>query len=163
MPWFNVKIHSYQYRKSHSGDEMVMRSSYFHYGNSYNGKEASLCWMIMGKISILKCSWELYFENGGHFSLSELRELSTTYSLSLWQGYIAVNYMNIKWIPLTNCILRPGYLAYYQWKHPVILGHDVLVYLGLSNCLPVTDNIFKCLVMKKVVLRISVISFSSID
>ena len=31
-PWFNIKISSYQHRKSHCGDKTVVRSSYLHNG-----------------------------------------------------------------------------------------------------------------------------------
>ena len=34
-PWFNIKISSYQYRKSHCGDKTVVWSSYLHNGISY--------------------------------------------------------------------------------------------------------------------------------
>ena len=44
-PWFNIKMPSYQYRKSHFGDKMVVRSSYLHNGISYTGKMTSLCWI----------------------------------------------------------------------------------------------------------------------
>ena len=43
-PWFNIKISSYQYRKSHCGDKTVVRSSYLHNGISYTGKMSSLYW-----------------------------------------------------------------------------------------------------------------------
>ena len=35
---FNIKMPSYQYRKSHCGDKTVVRSSYLHNGISYTGK-----------------------------------------------------------------------------------------------------------------------------
>ena len=35
---------TYQYRKSHCGDQTVVRSSYLHNGTSYTGKMASLYW-----------------------------------------------------------------------------------------------------------------------
>ena len=41
-PWFNIKMSSYQYRKSHCGDKTVVRSSYLHSGIFYTGKVASL-------------------------------------------------------------------------------------------------------------------------
>ena len=41
-PWFNIKMSSYQSRKSHCGS--VVRSSYFHNGISYTSKMASLYW-----------------------------------------------------------------------------------------------------------------------
>ena len=40
--WFNIKMSSYQYRKSHCGDKTVVRSSYLHNGISYTGKMTSL-------------------------------------------------------------------------------------------------------------------------
>ena len=41
-PWFNIKMPSYQYRKSHCGDKTIVRSSYLHNGISYAGKTTSL-------------------------------------------------------------------------------------------------------------------------
>ena len=43
-PRFNIKMSSYQYRKSHCGDKTVVRSSYLHNGISYTGKMTSLYW-----------------------------------------------------------------------------------------------------------------------
>ena len=42
--WFNVKMTSYQYRKSHCGDKTILRPSYLHNGISYTGKMTSLQW-----------------------------------------------------------------------------------------------------------------------
>ena len=42
---FNIKMSSYQYRKSYCGDKTVVRSSYFHNGISYTGKMTSLYWI----------------------------------------------------------------------------------------------------------------------
>ena len=36
--WFNIKMTSYQYRKSHCGDKTILRPSYLHNGISYTGK-----------------------------------------------------------------------------------------------------------------------------
>ena len=44
-PWFNVKMTSYQYRKSHCGDKTILRPSYLHNGISYTGKTTSLYWI----------------------------------------------------------------------------------------------------------------------
>ena len=44
-PWFNIKMSSYQYRKSHCRDKTVVRSSYLHNGISYTGKVTSLYWI----------------------------------------------------------------------------------------------------------------------
>ena len=45
-PRFNIKMISYQYRKSHCGDKMILRPSYLHNGISYTGKTTSLYWII---------------------------------------------------------------------------------------------------------------------
>ena len=44
-PWFNIKMLSYQYRKSHCGDKTILRPSYLHNGISYTGKMSSLYWI----------------------------------------------------------------------------------------------------------------------
>ena len=44
-PWFNIKMSSCQYRKSHCGYKTVVRSSYLHSGISYTGKITSLYWI----------------------------------------------------------------------------------------------------------------------
>ena len=42
---FNIKMTSYQYRKSHCGDKTILRPSYLHSGISYTGKMSSLYWI----------------------------------------------------------------------------------------------------------------------
>ena len=44
-PWFNIKMTSYRYRKSHCGDKTILRPSYLHNGISYTGKMTSLYWI----------------------------------------------------------------------------------------------------------------------
>ena len=44
-PRFNIKMTSYQYRKSHCGDKTILRPSYPHNGISYTGKTTSLYWI----------------------------------------------------------------------------------------------------------------------
>ena len=41
----NIKISSYQYRKSHCGDKTVVRSSYLHNGITYADRMSSLYWI----------------------------------------------------------------------------------------------------------------------
>ena len=54
-PCFNIKMPSYQYRKSHCGDKTVVRSSYLHNGISYTGKMASLYWIRALLMLMLDC------------------------------------------------------------------------------------------------------------
>ena len=42
---FNIKMISYEYRKSHCGDKTILRLSYLHNGISYTGKMISLYWI----------------------------------------------------------------------------------------------------------------------
>ena len=44
-PWFNIRMSSYQYKKSHCGDKTILRPSYLHNGISYTGKMTSLYWI----------------------------------------------------------------------------------------------------------------------
>ena len=44
-PRFNIKMSSYQYRKSHCGGKTILRPSYLHNGISYTGKMTSLYWI----------------------------------------------------------------------------------------------------------------------
>ena len=44
-PQFNIKMTSYQYRKSHCGDKTILRPSYLRNGISYTGKMISLYWI----------------------------------------------------------------------------------------------------------------------
>ena len=64
------KMSSYQYRKSHCGDKIVVRSSHLHNGISYTGKMASLYWFspwIHCKITMLEMFlmkfWSPYLDN----------------------------------------------------------------------------------------------------
>ena len=43
--WINIKMPSYQYRKSHCGDKTILRPSYLHNGISHTGKTTSLHWI----------------------------------------------------------------------------------------------------------------------
>ena len=54
-PWFNIKMSSYQQRKSHCGDKTILRPSYLHKGISYTGKTTSLYW-----IRVLMCWWHAH-------------------------------------------------------------------------------------------------------
>ena len=43
--WFNIKMPSYQYMKSHCADKTILRPSNLHNGISYTGKMTSLYWI----------------------------------------------------------------------------------------------------------------------
>ena len=64
-PWFNIKMSSYQYRKSHCGDKMVVRSSYLHNGISYTGKMTSLYWIraLFLTLNSASCPWPILLKD----------------------------------------------------------------------------------------------------
>ena len=59
--WFNTKIPSHQYRKSLCGDKTISRPSYLHNGISYTGKTTSLYWI---RAQVTMCWYELYWPDG---------------------------------------------------------------------------------------------------
>ena len=64
-PQFNIKMSSYQYRKSHCGDKTVVRSSYLHNGISYTGKMWSLYWIRAQVIyfTFIRCEKQLLIDS----------------------------------------------------------------------------------------------------
>ena len=76
-PWFNIKMPSYQYRKSHCGDKTVVRSSYLHNGISYTGKTTSLYRKIdSNQIFLFK---ELHLKNSENFQIFHQRANGLTH------------------------------------------------------------------------------------
>ena len=78
--WFNIKMLSYQYRKSHCGDKTVVRSSYLHNGISYTGKTTSLYWIrafCMLILTILRITEILFIWQETYCSFK--------YGIHIWQ------------------------------------------------------------------------------
>ena len=55
--WFNIRMPSYQHRKSHCGDKTILRPSYLHNGISYAGKTIPLYWIRVHVSCGLCCRW----------------------------------------------------------------------------------------------------------
>ena len=62
-PWFNIKMSSCQYRKSHCGDKTILRPSYLHNGISYTGKMTSLYWIRPQESGSPVCTFGLLQED----------------------------------------------------------------------------------------------------
>ena len=56
--WINIKMPSYQYRKSHCEDKMILRPSYLHNGTSYTGNMISL-YSIGALAAVILCQTAL--------------------------------------------------------------------------------------------------------
>ena len=63
-PQFNINMTSYQCRKSHCGDKMILWPSYLHSGISYTGKTTSFYWI--GAPVLIKCSKDMFLESFSH-------------------------------------------------------------------------------------------------
>ena len=96
-PRFNMKMTSYQYRKSHCGDKTTLRPSYLYNGISYTGKITSLYW------------------NRALISLKE-----STARADLWYYITPQFYYHIAYTIISNswrCLLRLRVIKWIQhWK-----------------------------------------------
>ena len=91
--WFNIKMSSYQYRKSHCGDKTILRPSYLHNGISYTGKMTSLYW-----IGVL-VSW-------GECTSSSVTTMLTKLSL-YWSSFLQKYHIHKeKCLRVDNCYLK---------------------------------------------------------
>ena len=74
-PWFNIKMSSYQYRKSHCGDKTILLSSYLHNGISCFINDVAVIWYRYCITNETHC-WPKYRllntlrprQNGRHFA-----------------------------------------------------------------------------------------------
>ena len=76
--WFNIKISSYQYRKSHCGDEMILRPPYLHNGIFYTGKMTPL-YCIRAPIRIASWNMMLHVSHHKLLLLTEIRWVSSKF------------------------------------------------------------------------------------
>ena len=93
-PWFNIKMLSNHYRKSHCGDKTVVRSSYLHNGISYTGKMSSLYWIgaqmtysdevLWSEIAVLRLKFH------GSLLLLRVQLTISQHWLMLWLGASSV-------------------------------------------------------------------------
>ena len=91
--WFNIKLLSYQYRKSHCGDKTVVRSSYLHNGISYTGKMSSLYW-IGTQVSV---KWPPFFRR--YFQMRFIEWNISNYE----HNFTAICLQDSIWISINIC------------------------------------------------------------
>ena len=119
--WFNIKMPSYQYRKSHCGDKTVVRSFYIHNGISFTGKMSSLYWI--GALITSKVVYDV-----AHVMFCIVYSSESFFIIPL-QGYFT-NYSELhwKWIFSLLCTNThfTSHIALHTWlpakhsasKHP---------------------------------------------
>ena len=78
-PWFNIKMSSYQYRKSHCGDKTILRPSYLHNGISCTGKMTCLYWIGIGIPQYRKSHWTILRPSYLHNGISYTGKMTSLY------------------------------------------------------------------------------------
>ena len=131
-PRFNIKMLSYQYRKSHCGDKTVVRSSYLHNGISYTGRMSSLYW-----IRAQMCSF--------------------FYS---WPGMIFANSSQVKKPnPLTHCgLMMPygniGLAQHWLRKWPLAWQHQAITWTSVDLSSEVSSPIHIRSISQEVLMKL---------
>ena len=75
-PRFNIKMTSYQYRKSHCGDKTILRPSYLHNGISYTGKTTSLRWIrAQATMRMLTTILHIFLSENLIWNIQQLKKL----------------------------------------------------------------------------------------
>ena len=97
-PWFNIKMSSYQYRKSHCGDKTILRSSYLHNGIPYTGKMTSLYW----NRALAKHSWRT--RPIPWLLMLQLVSMMTSSNGNIFRvtGHLCGEFTRDQWIPRTK-------------------------------------------------------------
>ena len=128
-PWFNIKMSSYKYRKSHCGDKTILRPSYLHNGISYTGKKTSLYWIVAQWVS-----WWLLYECV-NYALSwwcHVMEMLFPHCWPFVRGTISHKGMLVK----INILYQRNY--YWNYQHLVGVREDeletVLKWLLYAHC-----------------------------
>ena len=134
-PRFNIKMSSYQYRKSHCGDKTVVRSSYLHNGISYTGKMASLYWfspqvpdVTKYKTILVDIQGVVFMEgsaqncsNSSHCSFA----LNHQYNVYLWTD---MSCWYIPWMKLSSTEYDPIILQMFRWIWIVASDTDFCIW-----------------------------------
>ena len=119
-PWFNIKMPSYQYRKSHCGDKTVVRSSYLHNGISYTGKMSSLYWIGAQAIAKTNADWSPVMSCDVH-----MRTISPK--------MLKLSIHKYTWLKITGTSPRG------QWDRPIgsgnyiVTGIPAMIYTNFSS------------------------------
>ena len=136
-PWFNIKKPSYQYRKSHCGDETVLGSSYLNNGISYTSKVASLYWtnplvmarffsLEMTKIYLVCRNWG---KGMGYHKWMKCHFIFAVPFVFYWISYFIQPYCSWTWLYHRNNIKQKIKLRVYVMnKHWPYSGFKMSLY-----------------------------------
>ena len=102
-PCFNIKMSSYEYRKSHCGDKTISRPSYLNNRISYSGKTPSLYW-IRALVTDGRVASLCMIQRRGDVNLTQkwCFLLSNIYMIYSFQTYIFENHDELQIIILST-------------------------------------------------------------
>ena len=140
-PRFNIKMSSYQYRKSHCGDKTVIRSSYLHNGISYTGKMSSLYWIRALDLLSDTDDWIWESQPTGPYIQDNISSQLGIASPKHWQLWNIANpaldqrSFNSQWQSLDRTRENPEFFQFF--RHIASLGLDWQSRMAAySLCLP---------------------------
>ena len=126
--WFNKKISSYQYSKSHCGDKTVVSSSYLHNGIYYTDK---VSWSLLTSLETschkwLNCLLFLYCTELLHRTKGCV--YSVVWAKLIIRVFFLVSSVNTcsKWIWNMETLITSH--MYLFWATSGIAGYDVIAY-----------------------------------
>ena len=100
--WINIKMPSYQYRKSHCGDKTTLRPSYLHNEISYTGKTTSLYWIGTLCIILVSMPWRHHVAIWTY--LVSGKDLDCNRYFIAGQGVVESPYLSTKLLYNLNCV-----------------------------------------------------------
>ena len=114
-PWFNIKMSSYQYRKSHYGDKTI--PSYLHNEISYSGMKTSLYWIgAQTLLYIIPCWIQLCYNHSTVLLVWNYWLEWLVFVQRCRHFFIFIFSITLKW---NNYVYANGYALYhFRWKQP---------------------------------------------
>ena len=112
-PRFNIKMTSYQNRKSHCEDKTILRPSYLHNGISYTGKTTSLYW-IRAQVIIHAAQWSWRGLYWFHLVwLSVYRNVSALYLQQYLLGG-SISYLHLSYQATSEGVSRVKFISKFE-------------------------------------------------
>ena len=118
--WINIKMSSYQYRKSHCGDKTILRPSYLHNGITYTDKMTSLYWIRAHLVCLCLHYTPLHETKGPETHYPHLKTCLACISFAHFKKHkwACYSYVMSDWILGTwEMLWKTSYNAYDMYYH----------------------------------------------
>ena len=123
--WFNIKIPSYQYRKSHCGDKMILCPPFLHNRVSHTGKMTFLYWIRALVASLLSTFKMVGLKHHSHKVIKfPLQNPEPPGVMCGDWGHTTTMYLYIPWMPAT--------VLWYPWLNARLMSPVLYEKPGIS-------------------------------